>query len=64
MSTWPTYIKEFNAFLKIEKGLSENSIDAYQRDVIKLKDFAEDQKISAIDITTDNLKSFIHSLHI
>ena len=63
MSTWPTYIKEFNAFLKIEKGLSENSIDAYQRDVIKLKDFAEDQKISAIDITTDNLKSFIHSLH-
>ncbi len=63
MSTWPTYIKEFNAFLKIEKGLSENSIDAYQRDVIKLKDFAEDQKLSALEITTDNLKSFIHSLH-
>ncbi|MFM6343830.1 MAG: site-specific integrase, partial [Dolichospermum sp.] len=37
---WGRYIKEFVSYLKIEKGLSENSIFAYQQDVAKLEQFA------------------------
>ncbi len=36
---WDTYIKDFGVFLKLEKSLSENSIEAYLHDVKKLKDF-------------------------
>ena len=30
---WERYIKDFVSYMKIEKGLAENSILAYQRDV-------------------------------
>ncbi|MEQ8520413.1 MAG: site-specific tyrosine recombinase XerD [Cytophagales bacterium] len=39
--SWDIYIKEFTAYLKLEKSLSENSVEAYQRDVVKLKQFLE-----------------------
>jgi integrase/recombinase XerD len=35
------WLGEFQAFLRVEKGLSTNSIQAYIRDVAKLKAFAE-----------------------
>ena len=38
---WGTYIRGFKAYLKLEKGLSENSIEAYQSDVTKLAQFLE-----------------------
>ena len=40
MKSWNRYIKDFVSFLKIERGLAENSIFAYQNDVLKLHDFA------------------------
>jgi integrase/recombinase XerD len=36
---WDKLIKEFQAFLLLEKGLSRHSIEAYERDVIKLAQF-------------------------
>lgn len=38
---WPHIIKEFEGFLKLEKGLSSNSIDAYLSDMEKLRQFME-----------------------
>ena len=38
---WPHIIKEFEGFLKLEKGLSANSIDAYLSDMEKLRQFME-----------------------
>lgn len=38
---WQSYIKGFKAFLKLEKSLSVNSVDAYIRDVAKLTQFLE-----------------------
>jgi integrase/recombinase XerD len=35
---WRSAIKGFNVYLKLEKGLSENSIKAYTRDIEKLKE--------------------------
>ncbi len=39
MNDWNYYINEFKNFLRLERGLSENSIEAYLRDVGKLRDF-------------------------
>ena len=38
---WDTYIKNFRTFLKLEKSLSVNSIDAYSSDLQKLVSFLE-----------------------
>ena len=38
---WGQTIKEFEGFLKLEKGLSKNSVEAYLADMGKLTDFLE-----------------------
>jgi integrase/recombinase XerD len=62
MSNWERYIKDFVSFLKIEKGLAENSIFAYQNDVQKLKDFAQANRLEPEVMTYDHLKSFVAQL--
>ena len=49
--------------MKIEKGLSENSVKAYTNDVLKLKDFSEAEKIIPEKITHKFLQRFIHELY-
>jgi len=63
MSTWNRYIKDFVSYLKIEKGLAENSIFAYQNDVIKLMNFAVGIRKEATTLTYDDLKYFIAGLY-
>jgi len=64
MNTWERYIKHFVSFLKIEKGLSENSILAYQRDVTKLMEYSIDHQFDhPIHVGLDELKGFISVLH-
>ena len=62
MSNWSRYIKDFVSYLKIEKGLAENSILAYQNDVAKLCDFAVSNQKSPSEITYNDLKQFIAEL--
>ena len=61
--SWKRYIKDFVSYLKIEKGLAENSIIAYQNDVIKLRDFAIARNLDVKDITFEHLKSFVIELY-
>jgi integrase/recombinase XerD len=63
MSNWERYIKNFVSFLKIEKGLAENSIFAYQNDVSKLHDFALAHRLDVDQLTYENLKEFIADLY-
>lgn len=63
MSIWERYIKDFVSFLKIEKGLAENSIFAYQNDVAKLYDFAKSRNLEPTAITYENLKEFVAVLY-
>ena len=58
---WTIYIKGFKAFLKLEKSLSENSIEAYERDVEKLVQFLEFHhlEIQPQDVTLKVLQDFI-----
>jgi len=62
MNTWERYINHFVSFLKIEKGLSENSVLAYERDVVKLKEYALPELEHPKDVTREELKSFINAL--
>ena len=41
MSNWKHYIKNFEAYLKIEKSLSQNSVDAYLHDVQLLQQYLD-----------------------
>jgi integrase/recombinase XerD len=63
MSNWERYIKDFVSFLKIEKGLAENSIFAYQNDVAKLYDFALTRKIAVTELSYNDLKEFVAELY-
>jgi integrase/recombinase XerD len=63
MSNWERYIKNFVSFLKIEKGLAENSVFAYQNDVQKLYEFSIDKKLDVTDLKYEHLKSFVSALY-
>jgi len=58
---WRSAIKGFRAYLKLERSLSENSIEAYSRDIEKLYQFADIQrvKLSPENITLVHLRQFI-----
>jgi len=44
---WQAVIKEYEGFLKLEKGLSSNSIEAYLSDITKLEQFLELAQLKA-----------------
>ncbi len=62
MSNWERYIKDFVSYLKIEKGLAENSILAYQNDVDKLKNFSSGIGKTADQLNYEDLKQFLSTL--
>ncbi len=61
--TWERYIKHFVSYLKIEKGMAENSILAYQRDVVRLMEFALSMKLDVQHVKVDHLKQLIADLN-
>jgi len=63
MSNWSRYITEFVSFLKIEKGLSSNSIIAYQNDVNKLASYCMEKNISVKNVQYAQLKLFVTELY-
>ena len=59
--SWDIYIKQFRNYLKLERSLSDNSIDAYSRDITKLKEFFEIKKkeVSPTKVTQQDLIDFL-----
>lgn len=62
--SWDEKIYDFEMFLKLERNFSENTLDAYLRDIKKLKTFAENalQDVNPKDITLENLQEYIFQL--
>ena len=58
---WRSAIKGFQSYLKLERSLSDNSIEAYTRDIDKLYQYADRQYIKIIpeSITLADLRQFI-----
>jgi integrase/recombinase XerD len=63
MSAWNRYIKDFVSYLKIERGLADNSILAYQNDVQKLIDYSIPRQKTVIQLTYSDLKDFVAVLY-
>ncbi|EJL71125.1 site-specific tyrosine recombinase XerD [Chryseobacterium populi] len=62
--TWDEKIKDFEIFLRFERNFSENTLDAYVRDIKKLKEYAEEEldSIAPDKIGYENLQEYIFNL--
>ncbi len=62
---WDVYIKGFKAYLRLEKSLSENSVEAYLHDVQLLADFCNrhEPALSAEVLVLADLQAFIAHIH-
>ncbi|MCY1564831.1 site-specific tyrosine recombinase XerD [Staphylococcus pettenkoferi] len=57
-------IEEYLKFIQLEKGLSENTIGAYRRDLKKYQDYLEEEKINHIDfIDRQTIQVCLGDLH-
>lgn len=58
---WDPYKKGFKAFLQLERSLSDNSVEAYLRDIEKLTQFLQEKNnvLSPADVTLTELQQFI-----
>jgi integrase/recombinase XerD len=61
---WTTFIKNYQSYLRIERGLSKNTIENYSFDVERLCLFLEQNQIqvSPIKITEETIQQFIYSV--
>ena len=62
---WDSEINDFKNFLKLERGLADNSIEAYLRDIAKLKEFCQtnDNSFGVDMVTMQTLTSFLVTLN-
>lgn len=56
-------MKAYNRYLRLQRGFSPNTLEAYQRDVKKLTDYLDGEGIKLTDVTLEHLQSFAASLH-
>ncbi|MDQ6472245.1 site-specific tyrosine recombinase XerD [Flavobacterium sp. LHD-80] len=61
---WNRYIKDYQSYLRIERGLSKNTIENYGFDIERLCLFLEQNKIdvSPLKISDETLQQFIYSV--
>ena len=62
--TWNDTITEFTNFLKFERNFSDNTLDAYLRDIKKLREYDETQldTVGPSNITFTHLQEFLYQL--
>lgn len=64
MMKWEHALKDYKLYLKIERGLSNNSITSYGLDVEKLIGYLEDKHISVspLNISKETIQQYIYEL--
>ncbi|GGB74504.1 tyrosine recombinase XerC [Flavobacterium suaedae] len=62
MKSWESHIKDYKTYLKIERGLSENSVNNYLYDVKRLLQYVEEKEINAtpVTITEEQVQQFLY----
>lgn len=62
--TWNNALKDYQHYLRIERGLSANSITNYSFDVLRLMNHLEEQKIpvSPVNISEEEIQHFIYEI--
>ncbi len=61
---WTTYIKSYQSYLRIERGMSKNTIDNYSFDIERLCLFLEENSISVspITISEETIQQFVYHI--
>jgi integrase/recombinase XerD len=59
----PAAISAFLTYVRVEKGLSANTVSAYSRDMAKFEVFAKNQKLNLKTISRDDLVDFLAGLY-
>ena len=57
-------IRSFLNYLRVEKGLSDNTMYAYQRDMMKFAEFAAKQKVTLVNVERAQVVDFLRSLYL
>jgi len=60
--SWDTSTKGFKSYLQIERSLSDNSVQAYIRDVKKFANYAIPLDLSELKITRENISDFLSEI--
>ena len=56
-------VKAYQRYLKLQRGFSANTLDAYVRDLQKLLDYLAVEEKNVIDVQLEDLQHFAASLH-
>ncbi|HVH61662.1 MAG TPA: site-specific tyrosine recombinase XerD [Candidatus Sulfotelmatobacter sp.] len=56
-------ISSFLTHIRVEKGLSANTVSAYRRDLMKFSDFAQKRNLSLAAVRSDELMDFLATLY-
>lgn len=61
--SWHRYIRDFETWLKLEKGMADNSVQAYLRDVGHLECFFEEQNVEPENVSLSDLQQLLKQLN-
>ena len=61
--TWQRYMREFETYLKLEKGLASNSVEAYLRDVTHLASYMTELCVEPQDVMVDQLRQLLNLMN-
>ena len=56
-------VKNYVRYLKLQRNMSGNTLDAYQRDLRKLLDYLDSTEKSVLDVELEDLQHFAAGLH-
>lgn len=64
MSNWLPYIKSFQSYLRIERGLSKNTIENYTLDIEKIVAYLSENEIkeNPVKISEETIQQFIYEI--
>ena len=63
MEQQETIVKRYVRYLKLERGLSANTLEAYQRDLEKLLAYLKRAERHVVDVQLEDLQAFAAGLH-
>ncbi len=53
--------KEYHSYLRLERSLSENSVLAYEQDLLKLRTYLEERNIDPVNAQLSDLEDFVYN---
>ena len=57
------HVRSFLNYLRVEKGLSDNTIQAYRRDMEKFTEFSGKRGLSTANVLREHVVDFLSSLY-